>query len=188
VDPGRVFVGGFSGGAHVAERLALAYPEIFRGALLDAGVDPIGEHAATLPAADLFDRFQSTSRLFLVTGSKDQMRLDMATDSVSSLRRWCVAGVMADEIPDAGHKVADPAALARAFTALQAPVKVDTGKLAACRAGLARDMTGAFDEVASLIAAGRKDEAMKALIRLDARFGGLAAPHSVELAEKLAAP
>ena len=43
VDPQRVFVSGFSGGARVAMRLALAYPDLFRGALMDAGSDPIGD-------------------------------------------------------------------------------------------------------------------------------------------------
>ena len=38
VNPARVFVGGFSGGSRVAMRLAVAYPDIFAGALLDAGI------------------------------------------------------------------------------------------------------------------------------------------------------
>ncbi|HEY2276505.1 MAG TPA: PHB depolymerase family esterase [Steroidobacteraceae bacterium] len=41
VDPQRVYVGGFSGGSRVALRLGLAYPDLFRGALLNAGSDPL---------------------------------------------------------------------------------------------------------------------------------------------------
>jgi hypothetical protein len=187
VDPARVFIGGFSGGAHVAQRLALAYPDIFAGALLDAGSDPIGDHAAALPAADLFARFQIDTRVVYVTGSRDAARLAMDTDSLSSMRHWCVAGATADQVPDSGHQAADPAALGRALVALQTPVKVDAARLAICRAGLDREKAKAFAEVESLIAAGHADKAREALIRLDARFGGLAAPRSVTLAERLAA-
>ncbi len=186
LDPARVYVSGFSGGAHVAERLALGYPDIFSGGLLDAGADPIGDHAAAIPAADLFARFQGRSRLYLVTGSKDQGRLDMATDALSSLGRWCVANLASDEIPDAGHKIADPAALERALKALEAAPKPDSKRLAACRAGLGDEMTKALDKAEALAAAGRRDEARKALIAVDARFGGLAAPRSLTLAQRLA--
>jgi len=187
VDRSRVFVGGFSGGAHVAERLALAYPDVFAGALLDAGADPIGDHAAALPATERFQRFQTETRLVFLTGSQDKARLDMAADSLSSMNHWCVAGAIVDQIPDAGHQVADPAALDRALIALQTPVKVDQRRLDACRAGVAEEMAKAFGEVERLIAADHRDEARKALVRLDARFGGLAAPRSIELAERLAA-
>jgi predicted esterase len=187
IDPGRVFVGGFSGGAHVALRLALAYPDVFAGALLDAGSDPIGDHADPLPPAELFERFQTRTRLVYVTGSRDQARLAMDSDSLSSMRHWCVAGAVADQIPDAGHQVADPAALTRALLVLQTPVKADAARLAACRAGLDREMDRAFDDALALAAAGRAQEAREALIRLDARFGGLAAPRSLALAERLAA-
>jgi hypothetical protein len=186
IDPARVFVGGFSGGAHVAERLALAYPDIFSGALLDAGADPIGDHAAPLPATDLFARFQAGSRIYMVTGSKDQGRLDMATDAASSLGRWCVANLASDEIPDAGHRIADPAALERALKVLLAAPRPDSPRLAACRAKVGRDMDQAAGKVESLLAAGRRDEAKRTLIDLDARFGGLAKARSLALFERLA--
>ena len=53
IDPGRVYVGGFSGGARVALRVALAYPDLFSGALLNAGSDPIADKEAFLPPDDL---------------------------------------------------------------------------------------------------------------------------------------
>jgi poly(3-hydroxybutyrate) depolymerase len=37
VDPQQVYIGGFSGGSRVALRLALGYPDVFHGALLNAG-------------------------------------------------------------------------------------------------------------------------------------------------------
>jgi len=50
VDPQRVYIGGFSGGSRVALRLALGYPDVFHGALLNAGSDPIGNADVSLPA------------------------------------------------------------------------------------------------------------------------------------------
>src|SRR5262249_23662500 len=67
IDPRRVYVGGFSGGARVALRLALGYPDVFRGALLNAGSDALGNADAvppiSLPPRELLYRFQESSRL-----------------------------------------------------------------------------------------------------------------------------
>ena len=71
VDPERVFVGGFSGGSRTAARVALAYPDVFRGALLNAGSDAIGSARLTAPPADLMRLFQTTVRLAYVTGAHD---------------------------------------------------------------------------------------------------------------------
>jgi len=60
VDPQQVYIGGFSGGARVALRLALGYPDVFHGALLNAGSDPAGTLDVPLPPADLFRRFQES--------------------------------------------------------------------------------------------------------------------------------
>ncbi len=50
IDPQRIYVAGFSGGARVAEHLAIGYPDLFRGGLLLAGSDPRGRRAsATAP-------------------------------------------------------------------------------------------------------------------------------------------
>ena len=48
-DPDRVFVGGFSGGSRIAMRLALGYPDLFHGVLLNAGGDPLGNAEAGAP-------------------------------------------------------------------------------------------------------------------------------------------
>ena len=42
VDPERIYIGGFSGGSRVALRLALGYPDLFRGVFLNAGSDAPG--------------------------------------------------------------------------------------------------------------------------------------------------
>jgi pimeloyl-ACP methyl ester carboxylesterase len=182
LDPGRIYVGGFSGGSHVALHLALGYPDIFRGAMLDAGADPIGDTATPLPPRDLFAAFQASTRLIYVTGEKDSERRAMATDSVASMRHWCVFDLRDDLIPNAGHVVADAAALARTLQALDAPAHSDTRKLAACQTALEAELSGALGRIRALISAGKRDDARRLLLRLDARFGGLAAPDSVDLA------
>lgn len=71
VNPEHIYVAGFSGGASVALRLALGYPDVFRGALLDAGGESVGTAQVPLPPADLFHRFQETTRVVYVEGTDD---------------------------------------------------------------------------------------------------------------------
>jgi pimeloyl-ACP methyl ester carboxylesterase len=78
-------VGGFSGGARVALRIALGYPDVFRGAILNAGSDPIGDSATPLPPRELFAGFQEEARLIYITGEKDP-RWAMDLDSMASMR------------------------------------------------------------------------------------------------------
>lgn len=185
VDPERVFVGGFSGGSRVALRLALGYPDIFRGVLLNAGSDPIGDPAAPLPRGDLFRLFQDRTRVVYVTGDKDEAARPNDLDSMSAMRRWCVVHLASHETPYAGHKVVDTAELARALADLETPSAPDPGKQTPCQGRVDQEMEKAVSDIEALIAAGKGGEARKRLMALDARFGGLAAPRSVELAGKL---
>ena len=184
VDPGRVYVGGFSGGARVAMRLALAYPDFFRGAILNAGSDPIGSADIPLPPSDLFERFQSSTRLVYLTGEHDDPHVADDAVSVQSMRHWCVFDLESFTIPRAGHEVADAAALSRALEALRARARPDAAKLARCRAALRTELAKGFERIDALIAGGRSRDAEPLLRTLDERFGGLAAPHSLELAQK----
>jgi hypothetical protein len=63
VDPQRVYIAGFSGGSRVALRLVLGYPDLFRGAILNAGSDPIGNSEVPLPPRDLLRTFQNSAHL-----------------------------------------------------------------------------------------------------------------------------
>lgn len=184
VDPERVYVGGFSGGSRVAMRLALGYPDLFRGALLNAGSDPIGEGPPAPPPRELFLRFQASSHIAYVTGEQDPDRRQMDARSIQSMRDWCVFDLDAHIVPWGGHQVASPGALAWALNALQRPARPDPKAVAACRSTIERNLAGKLQQVDALIAAGKHDDAQKALISLDARFGGLAAPSSVDLAQK----
>jgi hypothetical protein len=185
VDPQRIYVGGFSGGSRIAMRLALGYPDVFRGALLNAGSDPLGSDSPPLPPADLFHRFQESTRLVYVTGDQDTFILNLDRESLRSMQDWCVFDTAALVSPGAGHEAADSSALSRALDALLHPEPPDPDKLAACRSGIETELTAKLQQAQSLIASGRRDEARALLLEIDKRFGGLAAPRSVELETEL---
>lgn len=188
IDPHRVFIGGFSGGSRVALRLALGYPDLFRGALLMAGSDPVGTAAIPLPPAPLFRLFRQSSRLVYLTGEQDADHLAMDERSRASLHNWCVAGATSAPAPWTGHQLPPPQALDRALSLLAQPAPDDTPRLADCRASLDRKLAAQLDKVRQLTGQGKFAEARKLLLDIDARYGGLAAPQSVSMQESLPAP
>lgn len=188
VDPHRIYVGGFSGGSRVALSLALGYPDVFRGALLNAGSDPIGNAIDPLPPRDLFYLFQSATRLVQVTGERDTGNLEIASASASSMRAWCVFDVETETTRRVAHAVAGPEALSKALRALDQHVPPDPEGLAACRAKIETKMNAALQQVESLVTEGKRDLAQELLNDVDTRFGGLASPRSIELADKISVP
>jgi pimeloyl-ACP methyl ester carboxylesterase len=187
LDPTHIYIGGFSGGSRVAQHVALGYPDVFRGALLNAGSDPIGTEMNPLPPQDLFVQFQNSTRLVYVTGGDDAPRLGWAAGSAISMRAWCVFDLQSQITPGATHEVASPVALSRALKALFNPVTPDPNELAACRASRDTELKAKLQQVEALIAARKPDDAQALLKDIDASFGGLAAPRSVELAAKISA-
>ena len=135
VDRRRIYVGGFSGGSRVALRLAMAYPDLFRGALLAAGGDPLG--AAVPPGpAELFRQFQEMTRLVYLTGENDGFHLEADKRSRHSLPEFCVFDVETRSVPWTGHELPGPTVLDPALDALATPRPPDPARLAACRADL----------------------------------------------------
>jgi predicted esterase len=181
VDPSRVFVGGMSGGSRMALRLALAYPDLFRGALLNSGSDVIGTIYEPLPSAAVFRQFQTASRLLYLTGDQDPANLETETRSKRSLQDWCVSDVSSMRMSFTGHEVAPPAVLTRALQALLAPDRPDPDRLASCRAAIEAEVAARLGQVDALIAGGKRAGAQTMLKDIDAKFGGLAAPQSVAL-------
>jgi pimeloyl-ACP methyl ester carboxylesterase len=185
IDPERVYVGGFSGGSRIALRLALAYPEVFRGVVLDAGSDPIGTPQVPLPPQDLFTLFQAQTHVVYITGERDSDHLADDARSIRSLHEWCVANVDEAVQPHVLHEIALPGALSQALDTLVARGPAESAKLARCRAALAAGLDARLREVEELIGKGATHEAAVRLRQIDERFGGLAAPRSVELAGRL---
>jgi len=185
IDPERVYVGGFSGGSRIALRIALAYPDVFRGAILDAGSDPVGTPQVPLPPQDLLTLFQSQTHLVYITGERDPDHLADDARSIRSLHQWCVANVDEAVQPHVEHEVALPGALSQALGRLAAPLRPEPETLARCRAALAAELDARLREVEELIAKRATGEAAARLRQIDERFGGLAAPRTVELAGRL---
>ena len=184
VDPSRVFVGGFSGGAQTAMRLALAYPDLFHGAFLNSGSDPIGSTAIPIPPADLFRKFQEDSKLFYVVGDGDAIFTSHQNASVQSMRDWCVFHVDHRVMMRLGHGAASASAFADGLSFLLGPVASESGDLSSCRAGLISRRDAKLQIVRDLLAKGDHAAARRALDDLDAEFGGLAAPESLDLDAK----
>ncbi len=184
VDPRRIYIAGFSGGSKIALRLAIGYPDLFRGAILNAGSDSLGDASAEppipLPPRELFQQFQSDTRLIYITGEHDAERVDEDLLSVRSMREWCVFNAESIIEPYLGHAVAQPTALARALGSLDGGVQTDPERLARCRATIDADLEQGFQKVDKLISSGKRAAADKLLDKIDQRYGGLAAPRSLE--------
>jgi pimeloyl-ACP methyl ester carboxylesterase len=185
VDPERVYIGGFSGGSRVALRVALGYPDLFRGALLNAGSDAIGSREVPLPPRDLFLKFQSTTRIVYVTGERDAAHAAEDMISLRSLHRWCVFNTDSQTEFRAEHAVAGAAALSGAVRYLLGDAQTEPHRLSACRSGVDAELAAGLQDVEALIGDARRAEAQKRLIAIDERFGGLAAPRSIDLATRL---
>ena len=187
VDPSRVYVGGFSGGSRVAMRLALGYPDLFHGALLNAGSDPIGNAQIPLPTAELMHRFQESTRLVYLTGGSDTPRLEMDRHSRRSMQEWCVFDVRTVATKWASHELAEPLALGLALDALETRSAAEPSKLQQCRRNYELALESALNVAERSLDEGKSKATAKLLERIDERFGGLATPRSVELTKKLLA-
>jgi len=185
VDPERVYIGGFSGGSRIALRLALGYPDVFRGALLNAGSDPIGDRDIPLPPRELFERFLTSTRIVYVTGERDAGHVTGDAVSLRSLHQWCMFSTDSQTELRTEHTVATAAALTRALDYLQEERPPESARLAACRTGIEAELAAKLKNTEALISAGRRAEAERALQAIDERFGGLAAPRSLEFAAQL---
>jgi pimeloyl-ACP methyl ester carboxylesterase len=185
VDPERIYIGGFSGGSRVALRLALGFPDVFRGVFLNAGSDPIGDAQTPLPPRELFSRFQEMTRIVYVSGQNDAANVDKDASSEQSLLEWCVFDWYAERSPWTGHEVAGPAVLGRALDMLDKHVEPNLARLNNCRLRINQELDKKIDQANDLLAAGNVDGARKLLNKIDARYGGLAAPRSVDLAERI---
>ncbi|MBS0277555.1 MAG: hypothetical protein JSR81_08030 [Proteobacteria bacterium] len=134
LDPARIYVGGFSGGSRVAMRVALAYPDVFDGAFLNAGSDAIGTDAIPLPPPDLFRRFQENTRLYYATGAQDVGSLGLDAGSRKSMRDHCVFNIVEQRVVRTTHEVASARVLSSALDYLDTPPANDAAQLTTCRA------------------------------------------------------
>jgi pimeloyl-ACP methyl ester carboxylesterase len=185
VDKARVYIGGMSGGSRVALRMALAYPDLFHGALLHSGSDRIAGTETPLPSQELFRQFQESTRLVFLTGQNDRPNRDADEESRASLQEWCVFDIDVQVVPFASHELAGGHDFEPALAALGAHVPSKPNKLDACRAHKALGLTAKLQAVQESLKRGKREEAAALLKKIDTHYAGLAAPSSTELAEKI---
>jgi dienelactone hydrolase len=185
IDDRHVYISGFSGGSRVANRLLRAYPDVFAGALLMAGSDPLGVRGSIVPAAELMRRYQSHSRIVFVTGQNDLPNRAQDEHTRASFVDYCVVGERTHLQRRLDHWIPDRRGFAAALQSLREPVVVPDAQ-AACLSALDARVRVALDEVDALIAAGSIEEAGIALGKVDDLYGGLAAERAVPLARRLA--
>ncbi|HEY6985102.1 MAG TPA: hypothetical protein VH375_03390 [Rhodanobacteraceae bacterium] len=185
LDTDRLYVGGMSGGSRVALRVALAYPDLFRGALLNAGSDPIGRNGVSLPPADLFRRFQDSTRIVYLTGERDEVNVHNDLVSEKSLRAWCVFDLHALTMPRRGHDTADATGLERALKELEKPRSTDADKVAACRADVDRKLAADVADANAALDRGEGKRAEDRIEAIDQRYGGLAAKAVADLENRI---
>jgi len=183
VDPERVYIGGFSGGSRVAMRIAVSFPDLFAGALLDAGSDPLGEDGTPPPPRALLERFQAHSRVVIITGSKDDNVLSTDAQATQSMTRWCAFNVTSKVAPWVGHDLIGAEALSQGLAVLDTPAPANPARLAACRTVLENELEAGVDRVGRQISSGHRDVARGLIHALDKHFGGFAGDRLVRLAE-----
>jgi pimeloyl-ACP methyl ester carboxylesterase len=172
VDPNRAFIGGFSGGSRVALRLALAFPDVFAGAVLNSGSDPVGSSYDPLPSADLMVLLQTRTRFVFITGERDEVNLSQDAHARASLSTWCINRTRAILLSHVGHDVMDGNALAEALGALERAYPEDPAR-DRCQASMRARVQHAQAETAALQAQPQSSRAQRQLDRIDQEFGGL---------------
>ena len=185
VNPERVYVGGLSGGSRSAEMTALAFPDVFRGALLNAGSDPIGGEAGMyLPPADLFAQFQKT-RLVYITGDEDDLNQHDDLVSRASMRSHCVFDVDVKVFHRAGHQALDATSLDRGLDSLEERKPAGADELAKCNARLQQERDAQLAQASEALQRGDKEAARAKLMEIDRRYAGLAGAQLIELEKRL---
>jgi len=186
VDPERVYVAGRDGGARVAQRLALSYPDVFTGAIVNVGGSELGT-GIPAPAPELLRHLRTRSTLVLATSRHDQPAFSEQQRLLRSLRTYCIGN--SHEF-DNGHTVAGHAGITGAYLsdyldAFEAPRKPDTEGQARCEQAFQRDATAAMANIRRLEAANHHEDALKALADFDHAYGRLLLEEEVAAAKRL---
>jgi dienelactone hydrolase len=180
IDPDRVWIAGFSGGARIAERMALAYPDVFTGAILDGSSDDIGSEDLALPPRDRFERMLDGLSIVLSAGADDTFNAASAKRVASSLRRHCLERVTVEVRRRDAHVVMGSRSLAKAIEFLDRDRGAPSAGNLQCRRELYSRMDTELARAEAM--AQRGDRGAKSAVRsIDRRYGGLAAPRSLEL-------
>ncbi|MBI3856883.1 MAG: hypothetical protein HY293_14445 [Planctomycetes bacterium] len=112
IDPARVYVSGFSGGGRIASMLAVAYADLFPGAIPFCGANfylNIPSEPGKVwppnytPAADTLRTAKSTARYVLVTGEKDMNLKNTQAVYDLGFKKEGFKHALLMEVPGMGH-------------------------------------------------------------------------------------
>jgi hypothetical protein len=116
IDPGRIYVAGFSGGGRVAGMLGIAWPDFFSGAAPMMGVNFYTEIPSAkgtryppdfIPDDQALEIARFKRRHVLVTGEKDFNRGDILSVYQNGYRKERFWSVNLVEFPGLGHALPD---------------------------------------------------------------------------------
>lgn len=173
VDANRIYVGGFSGGSKIAQRLIFAFPDIFRGAILNAGYLEPGEEEVALPDTVLYRQLAQRPFTF-VTGRRDRRVIPSMRDALGAFEKYCLREPLLLQLPQKAHQVIEADELADALAHMDSK-SGNAGDSDACVNQLVAEAQAA----ASSASPGNAEE----LRELDVRFGGLIRSEILELRE-----
>ena len=184
VDPNRIWIAGFSGGSRIAERLALAYPDVFSGAILDGSSDDIGSTDVPLPTRVNFERLLDRTAIVLSSGEKDSVNVDSAWKVASSLRRHCFGRLSVEVRRREGHVMMNGRSLASAIEFLDRTRSEPPPSNRQCREKLYSKIDGELVQAEAMVQ--RNGHSARGAIRtIDRRYGWLAAPRSLDLLARI---
>ncbi|HMB42519.1 MAG TPA: PHB depolymerase family esterase [Luteimonas sp.] len=187
LDPDRIYIAGDAGGSLVAHSLAVSYPDVFSGAIVNAGALELGTPALPAPSPELLQRLRTHSRLVFAASSHDEPAFTQQRRTLKSLSAYCapVGQVFENGHVITGHAVINGLFLNDFIHALDAPPRAGTTDQATCEANLARDARSSLATIRQLDAGGRHDEALKSLVAFDNAYGRLFLDDAVALVKQV---
>jgi len=180
IDPERTWVGGFSGGGRVASRLAIAYPDLFAGAVLVATSDGPGTGDAPLPAGALLAALRG-GRYWAAVGDHDPENRSISRDALKHFRRVCALDSTLALQTGWGHRTLDGRRLGHALRWLDQGPRASIEDRARCETAASASADKALAAVRGLLAAGDREAARRALLVAHRDWGGLVADGFAEL-------
>jgi pimeloyl-ACP methyl ester carboxylesterase len=187
LDPDRVYIAGDGSGSRIAQNLAVSFPDVFSGAIVNSGAVELGTQALPVPAPALLERLRTHSRLVFATSSHDEPAFTEQRRTLKSMGAYCVPGA---EVFENGHTLVGHAAINGLFLndfldSLAAPHSAAMPGQAACEDALRRDANAALEDIRQLHASGRQDDALKALVDFDSAYGRLLVEDEVALVKQI---
>jgi hypothetical protein len=116
-----------------------------------------------------------------LTGEHDDEHIASDAHSRESMQEWCVFNSVTQIEPRRWHELAAASTFKSSLDVLVKPLHSDPDRLAECRTHVEEGLNARLKEVEDALARGDRKSADRLLGKLDERYGGLAAPRSLEL-------